>query len=205
MSDDPRSGPEPTRPLPSTTGWNEPTQQISQPWQSGYPASEPTPPYSWSQYAAPGPAPQTPQYQPGQYYPVAQPPYYEPAAQPPQYYPIAQPPERQSSLGWVSLGLSVVALVLSVVAGVVTIDSWTSTDLETAVADEAVIESLLKISIGGLIAQIVATMLGLAGLITGAVSLANRTSRLVGAFGLALALAAPMISSVILTGMLPVG
>lgn len=131
-------------------------------------------------------------------------PYQAPV--PPGYYqgyPVAQPPEKQSSLGWVSLGLSVVALVLSVVAGVVTIDSWTGTDLE--VADEAAIASLLKVSLGGLIAQVAATLLGLAGLITGAISLANRTSRLVGAFGLSLAIAAPMISSAVLTGMLPLG
>lgn len=196
MSEDPHWGVEPTRPIPPATSWDEPTKQISQPWQ-GYPESGSAAPdhrvLPGQPYAnAPVPAPS---------YPTAQP---YPSVPPAQYYPVATPPERQSNLGWVSLGMSVVALVLSVVAGVVTIDSWTGTDLDAAATDSAVIESLLRVSVGGLIAQIVATLLGLAGLITGAVSLANRTSRLVGAFGLGLAIAAPMISTLVLTSMLPI-
>lgn len=168
-----------------TMGGGVPSQQ--EPW-----TAQPTPeqaPYPAPSYVPPVQAPVAytqPGYGPGPVQPGYQPMYAYPSVYAAQPKPAGPP-----ATGWIGLALGVLALLISVVADVVT-----SQAIKDSVANKdnyAGVDAFVY----GLVPQLVATAVGIAGFVVSIVGTAQNRGRTQGILGIVISTLAPMISYVV--------
>ncbi|RKW69562.1 hypothetical protein [Galactobacter caseinivorans] len=148
------------------------------------------------QYAQPGY--QQPGYaQPGYQQPYGAPGYAQPGAY---MYPVAAPtpprPPGSPLTGILGLGLAVLALAVSVIADFIVIDQMRQA-IETGNSEAGVAAAG-----GAVIAQSIASFLGIAGLVLGIIGTVTNKGRALGIFGIVVASVAPILSYFLFIGLM---